>query len=65
MCGKETMVSDGIDSNTKSDNRQQKQDTSNIIIAQIDGIRYTFDTADCALIFKKLSTVYGRHFADE
>jgi hypothetical protein len=65
MYGKETMVSDGIDSNTKIDNRQQKQEVSNIVIAQIDGIPYTFDTADCALIFKKLSTVYGRHFADE
>ena len=30
----------------------------------IDGTHYTFDSTDCALIFKKLRSVYGRdvHF---
>ena len=65
MCGKETMVSDGHGSNTKSDKRQQRQEASNIIIEKIDGIQYTFDTAYCALIFKKFSAVYGSNFADE
>jgi hypothetical protein len=65
MCGKETMVSDVHDNNTKSDKRQQKQEASNIIIEKIDGIHYTFDTADCTLIFKKFSAVYGSNFADE
>jgi hypothetical protein len=65
MCGKETMVSDGHGSNTNSDKKQQKQESSNIIIEEIDGTCYTFHTADCALIFKKLCGVYGSNFADE
>ncbi len=65
MCGKETTVSDGHGSNTKNDKMQEKQEASNIIIEKIDGIHYTFDTSDCALIFKKFSAVYGSNFADE
>ena len=26
---------------------------------------YTFDTANCALMFKKFNAVYGSNFADE
>ena len=39
--------------------------TSNIIVEQIDGTSYTFDTADCAMMFKRFSSVYGSGFADE
>jgi hypothetical protein len=51
-----------------SDNNEEKQqevETLNIIIEQIDGTYYTFDTADCALMFKKFNAVYGSNFADE
>ena len=39
--------------------------SSNIIVEQIDGTCYTFDSADCAMMFKKFSAVYGSNFADE
>jgi len=38
---------------------------NDIMIEQIDGISYTFDTADCAMMFKRFSSVYGNNFADE
>jgi hypothetical protein len=50
MCGKMAVISDEHDSNQ---------------IEQIDGTSYTFDTADCAVMFKKFSSVYGNNFADE
>jgi hypothetical protein len=64
MCGNEAIISDEHD----SDNNEKKQhevETPNIIIEQIDGTYYTFDTADCALMFKKFNAVYGSNFADE
>jgi hypothetical protein len=66
MCGKETVASYGHDRN-KSDKEQQQQEVeaSTIITEQIDGTYYTFDTASCALMFKRLSAVYGSNFADE
>jgi hypothetical protein len=66
MYGKETVISDEHDSN-KRDKEQQKQVEASIyiVVEQFDGIHYTFDTADCALIFKKFSAVYGSNFADE
>jgi hypothetical protein len=63
MCGKETIVSDEYGHKDEKD--QHEPGTSNMIVEQIDGIRYPFDTADCALMFKKFSGVYGRNFADE
>jgi hypothetical protein len=68
MCGKETVISDEHDSNNKSDKEQQKQQevkTSNMVVEQIDGTCYTFDTADCAMMFKRFSAVYGSNFVDE
>jgi len=59
MCGKEAIISDEHDSYKK------EGETSNIIIEQIDGACYTFDTTDCALMFKKFNAVYGSNFADE
>jgi len=54
MCGKMAVISDEHDSNQ-----------NNIMIEQIDGISYTFDTADCATMFKRFSSVHGNNFADE
>jgi len=50
MCGKMVVISDEHDINQ---------------IEQIDGISYTFDTADCAMMFKRFSSVYGSNFVDE
>ena len=54
MCGKMAIISDEHDSNK-----------DHIMIEQIDGLSYTFDTADCAMMFKRFSSVYGNNFADE
>jgi hypothetical protein len=67
MCGKETIVRDDHDSN-KNEKEQQQQEkpyTSNIVVEQIDGTCYTFDTASCASMFKRFSAIYGSNFADE
>ena len=63
MCGNEAIISDEHDSDKNEQN--QELGTSNIIIEQIDGTCYTFDTADCATMFKKFNAVYGSNFADE
>ena len=62
MCGNEAIISDEHDKNEKN---QQQEVASNIIVEQIDGTSYTFDTADCATMFKRFSSVYGSNFADE
>ena len=41
MCGKTALTSDEQDNN--NENQQQE-----VIVEQIDGTSYTFDTADCA-----------------
>jgi hypothetical protein len=55
----------GHDNNNEKERQQQEPDTSNIIVEQINGSYYTFDTASCALMFKKFNAVYGSNFADE
>jgi hypothetical protein len=58
MCGKDAIIRDAYD--TKTENRQRLEDspTSNILEEQING------TADCAMMFKRFSSVYGSNFAD-
>jgi len=63
MCGNETIISDEHD--IDKNELQHEVESSNIIIEQIDGTCYTFDTADCAMMFKKFNAVYGSNFADE
>ena len=58
------MISDGPDDKGKND-QQEELEASNIIVEQIDGTSYTFDTSDCASMFKKFSAVYGSNFAVE
>ena len=66
MCGKETIVRGVADNKKKREQQQQNNSSSStIIIEQIDGLCYTFDTANCALMFKKFNAVYGSNFADE
>ena len=31
-------------------------------VEQVDGLEYAFDSGDCALIFKKIRSVYGDGF---
>ena len=59
-CGKITIVSDGHDHKDEKDQREPP-----IIVEQIDGLCYTFDTENCALMFKKFIAVYGNNFAYE
>jgi hypothetical protein len=54
MCGKMAIISDEHDSNQ-----------NHIMIEQIDGTSYTFDSDKCAMMFKRFSSVYGNNFADE
>jgi len=68
MCGKETVISNEHDRNNNDKQQQERQEeveASNAIVEQIDGTCYTFDTEDCALMFKRFSAVYGSNFADE
>ena len=65
MCGNEAIISDEHDTDKNEKKQQQEVEASNIIIEQINGTCYTFDTADCALMFKRFSSVYGSNFADE
>jgi hypothetical protein len=54
MCGKMAVISDEHDSSQ-----------NHIMVDLINGTSYTFDTADCAMMFKRFSSVYGSSFADE
>jgi hypothetical protein len=65
MCGKMAIISDEHNSNKNENEQQQTQEVeSSNIIELIDGIYYTFDTENCALMFKKFNAVYGSNFAD-
>ena len=71
MCGKAIAIRGYLHNNNNNKNQQescnQRQNSSatTIIVEQIDGSSYTFDTADCALIFKKFKDVYGSNFGNE
>ncbi len=54
MCGKMVVISGEHDSNQ-----------NRVLVEQNDGISYTFDTTDCAMMFKRFSSVYGSDFTDE
>jgi uncharacterized Zn finger protein (UPF0148 family) len=64
MCGKEATVREEHDINKNDKEQKQQEKASPINVEQIDGTYYTFDTADCVLMFKKFSAVYGSNFAD-
>jgi hypothetical protein len=68
MCGKKAVISDKHDNkNEKAQQQQQENDStsSTMIVEQIDGTYYTFDTANCVLMFKNFNAIYGSNFADE
>ena len=65
MCGKDIAISNRPEDKSESERDQQEAYSSRITIEQIDGTSHTFDTADCALMFKRFRSVYGSNFADE
>ncbi|MDQ3903415.1 MAG: hypothetical protein M3247_07225 [Thermoproteota archaeon] len=54
MCGKTALTSDEQDNNNENQQQEVIVETS-----------YTFDTDDCAMMFKRFGSVYGNDFADE
>jgi hypothetical protein len=44
---------------------EQDNNQNHMMVEQVGGTSYTFDTADCAMMFKRFSSVYGNNFADE
>jgi hypothetical protein len=66
MCGKKVFVSDELEKQKEKDEQPENNSASpNRILEQIDGSWYTFDTVDCAMMFKRFSSIYGSSFADE
>jgi hypothetical protein len=65
MCGKAIIITDDHhDKKKKQQQQQNSSSTTSIIQDHIDGSSYTFDTADCALMFKKFRNLYGSNFAN-
>lgn len=65
MCGKYAIVRDVHDRKNEKDQQQNNSTSSTVIVEQINGTCYTFDTAHCGLMFKKFMDIYGSSFADE
>jgi hypothetical protein len=67
MCGKDAIIIDVHEKKREKEQQQQQNNSSSstMIVEQINGLHYTFDTADCALMFKKFSHIYGSNLADE
>ena len=65
MCGKDAIARE--DPQAKNENGHSLEDspTSDIVVEQINGICYIFDTSNCALMFKKFMDIYGSSFADQ
>jgi hypothetical protein len=66
MCGKYATIADDHDRKNEKDQQQENNFTSStMIVEQINGTCYTFDTPNCASMFKRFNAVYGSNFADE
>ena len=61
----EAIISDEHDIDKNEKEKRQQELNSHIILEQINGTCYTFDSADCAIMFKRFSDVYGSGLADE
>jgi hypothetical protein len=64
MCGKDAVVRDGYDTKNGNEYRLEDKATADIIVEQINGTCYIFDTSNCAVLFKKFMDIYGSNFAD-
>jgi hypothetical protein len=65
MCGKDAIAREDYDMKNENEHRLEDNPTSNIIVEQINGTCYIFDTSNCALMFKKFLDIYGSSFADQ
>ena len=55
----------GLVNKKEKEQQQENNSTPTIIVEQINGLCYTFDTANCALMFRNFKDIYGSSFADE
>ena len=65
MCGKDAIIRDNYDVKNEKVHRLEDNPTSDIIVEQINGTCYIFDTADCEVMFKKFMDMYGSSFANQ
>jgi hypothetical protein len=65
MCGKDATTREDYDTKNENGHRPEYNPTSDIIVEQINGTYYIFDTSNCALMFKKFMDIYGSSFADQ
>jgi hypothetical protein len=66
MCGKDVVIREHYDTKNEKEHRLEGDNpASDIIEEQMNGTCYSFDTADCAMMFKRFSSAYGSNFADE
>jgi hypothetical protein len=65
MCGKDAIIREDYDTKNEKGHRLEDNLTSDIIVEQIDGTCYIFDTSNCAVMFKKFVDIYGSSFADQ
>jgi hypothetical protein len=65
MCGKDAIIRDDYDMKNENGHRLEDSHTSDIIVEQINGTCYIFDTSNCAVMFKKFIDIYGSSFADQ
>jgi len=65
MCGKDAITREDYDTKNENEYRLEDSPTSDIIVEQINGVCYIFDTSNCALMFKKFMDIYGSSFADQ
>jgi hypothetical protein len=65
MCGKDAIIRDDYDTKSENEHRLKDDPTSDIIVEQINGTCYIFDTSHCAVMFKKFMDIYGSSFADQ
>ncbi len=62
---KDAIIRDDYDTKNENGHRLEDSPISDIIVEQINGTCFIFDTSNCALIFKKLMDIYGSSFADQ
>jgi hypothetical protein len=65
MCGKDAIIRDDYDMKNEKGHRLEDSPTLDIIVEQINGTCYIFDTSNCAVMFKKFMDIYGSSFADQ
>jgi len=65
MCGKDAVVRDDYDTKNENEYRLEDNSTADIMVEQINGTCYIFDTSKCAVLFKKFMGIYGSSFADQ